>query len=134
MRSRLASSGSLMAYSMVRLALVAKRAPGPHLLAWMVWFGQRTKMALSLVVDRKAREIAVVPGLAAVGGGGESDVAAAPTDAAGPAGDVERGHDGATPGEHIGLDFGLVITVGIGEIVDADSCQRSLCGSGERER
>lgn len=72
--------------------------------------------------------------LAAVGGSGEADVAAALSNAARPASYVERGHDRVPPGEHIGLAFGFVVAVGVGEIVDPDPCQRGLGRSGERER
>jgi hypothetical protein len=88
----------------------------------------------AFVIDREAGEIAVVPGLAAVGGSGETNISTAPADAAGPAGHVERGHNGVAPGEHIGLDFGLVIAVSVSEIVDTDSGQVGLSGSRSRER
>src|SRR5260221_9471670 len=84
----------------------------------------------AFVVHGEAGEIAVVPGLAAVDGGGEADVAAAPTDAAGPSAHVEGAHNGVAPGKGVRLDFGFVIAVRVGEIVDADSYQRGLGGSG----
>ena len=71
-----------------------------------------------------------MPGLSAIGGRGKANVAAAPSDVAGPAGNVECGHDGAAPRKHVGLDFGLMVTVGVGEIVDADSRQSGLSARG----
>src|SRR5438094_719595 len=51
-----------MAYSVVRLASVAKRAQEPPLLAWMARFGRRTKMELSRLCWRRRSR----PGWAAI--------------------------------------------------------------------
>ena len=64
----------------------------------------------------------------------KTDIAAAPSDAAGPARDVEGADDGAAPGEGIRLDLRLVHAVSIREGVDADFRQRSLSGQRRGER
>jgi hypothetical protein len=39
---------------------------------------------------------------------------------------VEGGDDGISPGEDVGLDFSIVVAVGVRQIVDADTDQRCL--------
>jgi hypothetical protein len=86
-----------------------------------------------LIVHGQAREVAIFPGFTAVGGSGIADVGAAPADGSGAAGHVKGADDGVAPCEGVGLDFCFVIAVAVGEIVNADSYQRSLCGHRERE-
>src|SRR5579862_9016975 len=78
------------------------------------------------VIHRETGQIAVVPRLPAIRRGGKPDIAAPPSDAAGPACDVKGGHDHVAPCEHRRLNFSLVIAVRVGEIVDADSYRSVL--------
>jgi hypothetical protein len=91
---------------------------------------RRRAIVAVLVIHSQAGEIAIVPGLSAIGRGGKTDIAAAPPDASGTTGNVERGHNGVAPGEHRWLHFGFMIAVRIGEIVDADA-HRAILGSGK---
>ena len=91
-------------------------------------------VASTLVVDGEVGEVAVDAGLAAVAGSGETDAGAAPSDGAGTAGDVVGGHDGGAPSKGIGLDFGAVVAIGVGEFVHADLLQSELSVGGQSER
>src|SRR5438309_5244870 len=75
-----------------------------------------------------------MPGRASIDRRRESDVAAAPANAARPSGHMERADNGVAPRERIGLNFGLMIAVSVSEIIHTDSGERSLCGRTQRKR
>src|SRR5271165_1019393 len=85
------------------------------------------------IVDCEAGKITVFPGFAAVSGCRISDVAATPTDAAGPPRHVKCTDHRAAVAKDVRLDFRLVIAVSVGEIVDADSHRGNLGGARQCE-
>src|SRR5215831_355410 len=77
----------------------------------------------SLIVHRDSRQVAVGPGVAAVGGGGEANVGAAPDRIAR---HLKCADDGRAPRVGVRLNLGSMLAALVGEVVLAHFQQNGL--------